>query len=58
MRTVSLSTAMTLSDLSESTFRRKIRSGEIRLLPLPGPGGRDGIAIDLNAAYLLSLIHI
>lgn len=56
MRTVSLSTAMTLSDLSESTFRRKIRSGEIRLLPLPGPGGRDGIAIDLNAAYLNAAI--
>lgn len=52
MRTVSLSTAMTLSDLSESTFRRKIRSGEIRLLPLPGRGDREGIAIDQNAAYL------
>jgi TPR repeat protein len=43
---------MTLSDLSESTFRRKIRSGEIRLLPPDGAGGREGIAIDLNAAYL------
>lgn len=52
MRIVSLSTAMTLSDLSESTFRRKIRSGEIRLLPVPGAGGREGIAIDQNAAYL------
>ena len=58
MRTVSLSTAMTLSDLSESTFRRKIRSGEIRLLPLPGQGGREGIAIDLNAAYLNAAVAI
>lgn len=52
MRIVSLSTAMTLSDLSESTFRRKIRSGEIRLLPLDDAGSREGIAIDQNAAYL------
>lgn len=52
MRTVSLSTAMTLTDLSESTFRRKIRSGEIRLLPPGDAGGREGIAIDQNAAYL------
>lgn len=52
MRTVSLSTAMTLSDLSESTFRRKLRRGEILLLPAPDPGGREGIAIDLNALYL------
>ncbi|HEX8885392.1 MAG TPA: hypothetical protein VF797_12960 [Noviherbaspirillum sp.] len=58
MRTVSLSTAMTLSELSESTFRRKIRSGEIRLLPLPGPGDREGIAIDLNVAYLNAAIAI
>ena len=52
MRTVSLSTAMTLSDLSESTFRRKIRSGDIQLLPPEDAGGREGIAIDRNAAYL------
>lgn len=52
MRTVSLSTAMTLSDLSESTFRRKLRRGEIRLLPAPEPGGREGVAIDLNVLYL------
>jgi TPR repeat protein len=58
MRTVSLSTAMTLSDLSESTFRRKIRSGEIRLLPLPGTGGREGIVIDPDAAYLNAAIAI
>nr|WP_217346029.1 SEL1-like repeat protein [Noviherbaspirillum sp. L7-7A]MBV0880391.1 SEL1-like repeat protein [Noviherbaspirillum sp. L7-7A] len=58
MRTVSLSTAMTLSDLSESTFRRRIRRGEIRLLPLPGPGGREGIAIDPDAAYMNAAIAI
>lgn len=52
MRTVSLSTAMTLSDLSESTFRRKIRSGEIELLPPDDAGGREGIAIDRNFTYL------
>jgi TPR repeat protein len=58
MRTVSLSTAMTLSDLSESTFRRKIRSGAIQLLPGAAAGGREGIAIDTNAAYLDARIAI
>ena len=52
MRTVSLATAITLSDLSESTFRRKIRSGDIRLHSLPGPGAREVIDIEGNAAYL------
>jgi hypothetical protein len=52
MRTISLSTAMTLSDLSESTFRRKIRSGEIRLVPPPAPGARETIDIEQNAAYM------
>ena len=56
MRTVNLATAITLSDLSESTFRRKIRRGEIQLLPLPGRGDREGIAIDANAAYLNPVI--
>ena len=58
MRTVSLSTAMTLSDLSESTFRRKIRSGEIRLLPADDAGGPEGIAIDGNEAYLITDIAL
>lgn len=52
MRTVSLSTAMALSDLSESTFRRRIRSGEIRLLPAGDAGGPEGVDIDAVAAYL------
>ncbi|WP_194712425.1 tetratricopeptide repeat protein [Noviherbaspirillum soli] len=58
MRIVSLSTAMTLSDLSESTFRRKIRSGEIGLLLTDDAGVREGIAIDRNAAYLNTDIAI
>jgi len=52
MRTISLSTAMTLSDLSESTFRRKIRSGEIRLVASPASGARETIDIEQNAAYM------
>ena len=52
MRTVSLSTAMTLSDLSESTFRRKIRSGNIRLLSLSGASTREVIDLKENVAYL------
>ena len=52
MRTISLSTAMTLSDVSESTFRRKIRNGEIRLVSPPAPGARETIDIEQNAAYM------
>lgn len=52
MRIISLSTAMTLSDLSESTFRRKVRSGEIRLLPAAIGGDRACIDIDRHAGYL------